>query len=244
MGGYCSYCGMDAPREPPSPKLPLGLLHTKLPGPCLLEREENAYYNYTFLSRPLKITLTSSKDEVDGYITGVHDPCPLDQSKRITIDSKIIYINGKLVEGCETKHDLERTNCNPEPNMFPKSPTRSPQSSMSFSSETSFGSTSTKSFTMNDIGSVNMICTQIDNGPPSKSSNVIEKDIHVRDEIDILTLDTPESNFQNIDEFRTLERVKVITKNKKELTWDSPPTDNREYRCLSASSNSNNEKEQ
>jgi len=146
-----------------------------------------------------------------------------------------------LVEGCEIKHGPERTNCNSEPNMFPKSPTASPESSMSFSSETYCGSTSTKSYTMNEIGSVNMICKGTDIGP-SKSSNVIEKDIHVRDE-SILTLDTPESSFQNIDEFRTLEKVNVITKNKKELTWNSPLQDYREFRCLSAS-NSKSEKEQ
>merc|ERR1719412_1457025 len=63
------------------------------------KRNKKHYYDVVFPSRPLHITLTSSKDNNDGYITAVEDECPVD--KPIALNSKVVYVNGVLVEGCE-----------------------------------------------------------------------------------------------------------------------------------------------
>jgi len=71
-------------------------------GPHLVDRDKKYYYTISFLSRPLYITLTSSKGNTDGYITGIDDRCPVEDAKNtVVLHSKIIYIDDVLVEGCD-----------------------------------------------------------------------------------------------------------------------------------------------
>lgn len=67
----------------------------------LRKRAKKHYYVVEFPKRPLHITLTSSKDNNDGYITAVEDQCPVDTT--IAINSKVIFVNGVLVEGLEVQ---------------------------------------------------------------------------------------------------------------------------------------------
>lgn len=65
------------------------------------KRNKKHYYVVHFPRRPLHITLTSSKDNNDGYITAVEEQCPVDSP--IAINSKVIFVNGVLVEGLEVQ---------------------------------------------------------------------------------------------------------------------------------------------
>merc|ERR1719317_639764 len=68
----------------------------------LRERDTKHYYEITFRSRPLHITLTSSQNNIDGYITSFEKDCPIvDIKKKLTLNSKVIKVNDVLVEGCE-----------------------------------------------------------------------------------------------------------------------------------------------
>jgi len=71
-------------------------------GPYLICRKKKCFYNVRFPSRPLHIKLTSSsRSNKNGYIIDVGNKCPVsDAQEVITLKSKVIYINGKLVEGC------------------------------------------------------------------------------------------------------------------------------------------------
>jgi len=71
-------------------------------GPKFVERDERHFYDISFASRPLHITLTSSKDNTDGYITSFDKDCPVEDAQNaVILNSKVIKINGELVEGCE-----------------------------------------------------------------------------------------------------------------------------------------------
>ena len=71
-------------------------------GPRLRERDEQYFYELTFPSRPLHVTLTSSKYNTDGYITAFQKDCPIqDIAEKLAINSKVIKVNGTVVEGCE-----------------------------------------------------------------------------------------------------------------------------------------------
>jgi len=70
--------------------------------PSRKKRDSKYYYEITFNSRPLYITLTSTQDNTDGYITNFKKVIPIkDAEKKITLNSKVIKINGMLVEGCD-----------------------------------------------------------------------------------------------------------------------------------------------
>merc|ERR1719193_1572647 len=69
------------------------------PRPQLRKRDNKHFYDITFTSRPLHITLTSSNTNVDGYITAFNEHCPV--KDEIILNSKVIYVNGNLVEGLE-----------------------------------------------------------------------------------------------------------------------------------------------
>ena len=80
----------------------------KQPGPFLIKRDKKYHYDVIFPSKPLDITMTSSKSAIDGYITGVHKMCPVENAKEtIKINSKVIYVNGILVEGCKVTEIAE-----------------------------------------------------------------------------------------------------------------------------------------
>jgi hypothetical protein len=72
------------------------------PAPCLIPRDSGHIYDISFPSKPLHITLTSSKWNTDGYITRVEEDCPVENAKeKIALNSKVTHVNGTLVEGCE-----------------------------------------------------------------------------------------------------------------------------------------------
>jgi len=73
--------------------------------PYLISRKKKCFYNVRFPSRPLYIKLASSYgSSKDAYIIEIDNKCPVsDAHEAITIESKVIYINGKLVEGCDLR---------------------------------------------------------------------------------------------------------------------------------------------
>merc|ERR1719419_120580 len=72
------------------------------PGPYLVARKKKCFYNVRFPYRPLGIQMASSERGTDAYIIHVDKACGVpDAQELITINSKVIYINGHLVEGCE-----------------------------------------------------------------------------------------------------------------------------------------------
>jgi len=71
-------------------------------GPLLIERDSKHVYEIVFNSKPLHITLTSAKDNSNGYITQINEMCPVEGAlENIALNSKVTYVNGTLVEGCE-----------------------------------------------------------------------------------------------------------------------------------------------
>lgn len=67
-------------------------------------RDEEFLYEIIFPSRPLQVTLTSSINNIDGYITAVDKLCPVENAeKAIVLNSKIIQVNGKQVEGYDVQ---------------------------------------------------------------------------------------------------------------------------------------------
>ena len=46
-------------------------------------------------------SLTSSPNNNDGYITGVSKSLPVENAEAIVLNSKVIYVNRKLVEGSD-----------------------------------------------------------------------------------------------------------------------------------------------
>lgn len=71
-------------------------------GPFLVKRDRKHNYDVIFPSKPLFITLTSSRDNTDGYITAIDKSCPVKNTEEcLALNSKVIYVNGNLVEGCE-----------------------------------------------------------------------------------------------------------------------------------------------
>jgi len=68
----------------------------------LIKRDRQYNYDVIFPTKPLHITLTSSKENTDGYVTAISKMCPLeDAEEKLTLNSKVIYVNGNCVEGCE-----------------------------------------------------------------------------------------------------------------------------------------------
>jgi len=91
-------CGSSVP--PGAPPTSGGIMQG--PAPYLIKRESRHIYDITFPTKPMHITLTSSKDNTDGYITAVEKMCPVEGAQeKIALNSKVIYVNGNLVEGCE-----------------------------------------------------------------------------------------------------------------------------------------------
>merc|ERR1719474_229884 len=69
--------------------------------PCMRERDSKYYYELTFTSKPLHITITSSKENCDAYVTAFDKDCPIpDVGEKLALNSKLIKVNGNLVEGC------------------------------------------------------------------------------------------------------------------------------------------------
>jgi len=69
--------------------------------PCIIIRDKKHIYEVTFPRRPLYITITSSKNNNGGYITAFDRLCPVEDAKEnIVLQSKVIFVNGILVEGC------------------------------------------------------------------------------------------------------------------------------------------------
>jgi hypothetical protein len=66
--------------------------------PVFRDREQKYFYDVTFVSRPLFITVTSDKTNFDGYVTDWSDKCPVKDD--LVKNSKVIYVNEVLVEGC------------------------------------------------------------------------------------------------------------------------------------------------
>merc|ERR1719419_348518 len=66
------------------------------------KRRHNHVYEVVIPSRPLYITVTSSTNDIDAYVTKIHDECPVVKEK-IAINSKIISVNGTSVEGLPSK---------------------------------------------------------------------------------------------------------------------------------------------
>jgi len=94
MGCCSSTSPYDAPKE--------GGGAMKRTGPFLVKRDTKYNYDIMFPSKPLHITLTSSRDNTDGYITAIDENCPVENAEKIlALNSKLIYVNGKLVEGCD-----------------------------------------------------------------------------------------------------------------------------------------------
>jgi len=68
----------------------------------LIKRDIQYNYEVIFPTKPLHITLTTSKENTDGYVTAISKMCPLeDAEEKLTLNSKVIYVNGNCVEGCE-----------------------------------------------------------------------------------------------------------------------------------------------
>merc|ERR1719184_11861 len=67
-------------------------------------RDKEFLYEIIFPSRPLHVTITSAKNNEDAYITAVDELCPVEN---IVVNSKIIYVNGKLFEGYDIKAIVE-----------------------------------------------------------------------------------------------------------------------------------------
>jgi len=68
--------------------------------PFLIKRDEKHVYEVIFPTKPLHVTITSSKTNNDGYITAVSKNCPVEAAKEnIVLNSKLIYVNGELIEG-------------------------------------------------------------------------------------------------------------------------------------------------
>jgi hypothetical protein len=68
------------------------------PRPVFRERDQKYFYEVTFPSQPLFLTMTSSKTKVDGYVTDWSEKCPVKDD--LVKNSKVIYVNEVLVEGC------------------------------------------------------------------------------------------------------------------------------------------------
>merc|ERR550517_991800 len=62
-----------------------------------IERDSHYFYDVSFTSRPLRITVTSSANHLNGYITSFTEKCG--DKDDIVPNSKIISVNGVLVEG-------------------------------------------------------------------------------------------------------------------------------------------------
>jgi len=67
------------------------------PKAILRKRDKQFFYNVVFTSRPLHIIVTSATRRSNGYITWCGEHCAL--KDKIILNSKIISVNGKLVEG-------------------------------------------------------------------------------------------------------------------------------------------------
>jgi len=68
----------------------------------LIKRDTQYNYDVIFPTKPLHILLTSSKENIDGYVTAISKMCPVeDAEEKLTLNSKVIYVNGNCVEGCE-----------------------------------------------------------------------------------------------------------------------------------------------
>merc|ERR1719334_1077254 len=89
-------CSSSGPRDRPSKDVYVGA--RKKHHPRLTKRDRRYFYDVIFPSRPLHITLTSSINDSDGYITAIDTICPV-PSEMIAINSKVVSVNGILVEG-------------------------------------------------------------------------------------------------------------------------------------------------
>jgi len=68
--------------------------------PFLIKRDKKHVYDVIFPTRPLHVTITSSINNIDGYITAVNKKCPVEAAQEnIVLNSKLIYVNSELVEG-------------------------------------------------------------------------------------------------------------------------------------------------
>jgi len=65
-------------------------------------RRDNHIYEVVIPSRPLHITVTSTTNDIDAYITKIHDGCPVEK-EAIAINSKIMSVNGTSIEGLSSK---------------------------------------------------------------------------------------------------------------------------------------------
>jgi len=108
--------------------------------PRLREREKKFFYDITFKSRPLYISVTSSTTNINGYVTAIAEECAV--KDKIIIGSKVIYINEVLVEGQGilqiAKHlrggniPLKLTMVRPEGLMSDEAPEKEPESIVLF----------------------------------------------------------------------------------------------------------------
>jgi len=81
------------------------------PRPFKKPRDEKFYYEISVPSRPLFLTLTSALGNIDGYVTALNKECPVANAENvIATNSKLIFVNGNLVEGCEISTIAEYLN--------------------------------------------------------------------------------------------------------------------------------------
>lgn len=66
--------------------------------PAMVSRNPKYYYDVQFPTRPLHVALTSAVGSIDAYVTSVDPECDV---KDISLNSKLIAVNGDLVEGME-----------------------------------------------------------------------------------------------------------------------------------------------
>jgi len=69
--------------------------------PMLRMREKKFVHDICFSSRPLGIIVTSSINKMDGYLTGFTEDCVI--KDEIVLNSKLICVDGKSVEGLEIR---------------------------------------------------------------------------------------------------------------------------------------------
>jgi len=67
------------------------------PKAVLRKRDGTSFYEVIFTSRPLLVTVTSSINHLNGYITSCNELCTV--KDKIVPNSKIISVNRTLVEG-------------------------------------------------------------------------------------------------------------------------------------------------
>merc|ERR1719193_1586182 len=113
--------------------------------PRLREREKKFFYDITFKSRPLYISVTSSTTNMNGYVTAIADECAM--KDKIIVGSKLIYINQVLVENQGileiAKHlqggniPLKLTMVRPEGLMSDEAPEKEPESTVLFRHQSS-----------------------------------------------------------------------------------------------------------